>query len=124
MSTCRLTPGTAIACSRTCRAGSPRRAYAELGDRHVAYVAGKPSGAGGETQLRIRNLATEADKPVYRARSGGANAANITRPSYIAAPAGFVEHRQHEPGRACVDDTGRNYCTVELSGPLTFGLQP
>jgi len=152
--------------------------YAELGDSHVAYVAGKPSGAGGETQLRIRNLATEADKPVYRARSGGANAANITRPSYIAAPAGFVFARTNmgsqagnrlvrytlrgsklaydrgsasyistawagaqlgavttsviggsesidstSPG-ACVDDTGRNYCTVELSGPLTFGLQP
>jgi hypothetical protein len=150
---------------------------AELGNRHVAYVAQKPYGAGGEQQLRIRNLATGADKQVYRARSGGANSANITRPSYIAEPEGFLFARTNmgsgggnrlirytlrgakldydrgspfyistawvdaqlgavttdvvggsesidstSPG-ACTD-TGRTYCTVQLSGPLTFGLQP
>jgi len=150
---------------------------AELGDRHVAYVASKPYEAGGETQLRIRSLYTKADKQVYRARSGGANIASITRPSYVAAPGAFVFARTNmgsgggnrlvrytlrssrlaydqgspffistawagaqlgavttsvvagsesgdstSPG-ACTE-VGRNYCTVELTGPLTFGLRP
>lgn len=157
------------------RRGSIR--YAELGDRHVAYVAPKPQGSGGELQLRIRNLATGADKTVYRARSGGANFASITRPSYVAEPEGFVfartnmgssagnrlvrytlrgsklaydrgsasyistawanaqlgavttsviggsESTDSTSPDACVE-SGRNVCTVELSGPLTFGLRP
>ena len=151
--------------------------YAELGERHVAYVAPKPQGNGGELQLRIRNLSTGADKAVYRARSGGANIASITRPSYVAEPQGFVFARTNMGSQAgsrlvrytlrgsklaydrgsssyistawasaqlgavttsviggsestdstshdaCVD-MEKNVCTVELSGPLAFGLRP
>ena len=70
------------------RRGSIRSA--ELGDRHVAYVAARAYGAGSELQLRLRNLSTGTDRQVYRARSGGANFANITRPSYVAQPEAFV----------------------------------
>jgi hypothetical protein len=64
--------------------------HAELGDHHVAYVASAPTKFGGEQQMHIRNLSTGADRVVYRARSGGANFANITRASYVAKPAGFL----------------------------------
>jgi hypothetical protein len=71
--------------------------HAELGDRHVAYVVSAPTQFEGEQQMHIRNLSTGADKVVYRAGSGGANFANITRASYVAKPKGFLwartEHR-------------------------------
>jgi hypothetical protein len=66
--------------------------HAELGDRHVAYVTSgaTPGGAGGEMQMHIRNVATNADKVVYRARSGGSGFSSITRASYMAGPEGFM----------------------------------
>jgi hypothetical protein len=153
--------------------------YAELGNRHIAYVTSfsTPSSAGGEGQLRIRNLATGSDRLIHRARSGGANIASITRPSFVAEPEGFLFARTNmgsgggnrlirytlsgsvldyaagqsnyistawagttlgavttsaiggsesagstSPG-AC-SDAGVNYCSVVLTGPLSFGLKP
>lgn len=64
--------------------------HAELGDHHIAYGRWATSQYGGEQQLHIRNLTTGADRVVYRARSGGANFANVTRASYVAKPAGFL----------------------------------
>ena len=64
---------------------------AELGDRHVAYVESVAfRRVGGEGRVHIRQLASGADRVVYKARSGGANFANVTRPAYIAAPQAFV----------------------------------
>jgi hypothetical protein len=62
---------------------------AELGTRHIAYVESVPS-AWREVHVRIRNVSTGVDHRVYRAASGGANAADVTRPSYIASPEGFL----------------------------------
>jgi hypothetical protein len=62
---------------------------AELGPRHIAYVVSVPS-EWRELNLRIRNLRTGADRKVYRAASGGANEADVTRPAYVAEPEGFV----------------------------------
>lgn len=62
---------------------------AELGVRHIAYVESVPS-EFGELHVRIRNIRTGADRQVYRAASGGANAAGVTRPTYIDRPAGFL----------------------------------
>jgi hypothetical protein len=62
---------------------------AELGIRHIAYVESVPS-SFGEVRVRIRNIHTGADRLVYRARSGGANAADVTRPTYMASPEGFL----------------------------------
>jgi len=144
---------------------------AELGNRHVAYVEQVPAGFR-EVQVHIRNLSTGNDARVYRARSGGANAADVTRPSYIASPEAFVWARTNlgsgtgnrlvrytlrgskfayaqgspfynsaswagetlgaatastldngETQGACAD-VGRNYCVVELTGPLSFTLRP
>jgi hypothetical protein len=59
---------------------------AELGINHIAYV----QSAGRELDVHVRNLAGEADRIVYRARSGGANAAVVTRPTYMTKPQGFL----------------------------------
>jgi hypothetical protein len=145
--------------------------HAELGAKHVVYVlTGRgPISDDGTTFVRIRNLETGADKQIYRAVSGGANAARVTRPTYVGSPAGFFWARTNNgsgtgnrfvrytlrgstfsyakgvtpsinsaawagaalgavtatsltgddsPG-ACVD-AAKNYCQVQLSGPLTF----
>lgn len=62
---------------------------AELGTSHVAYVRTVPS-EFRELRVHVRNLRTGADKSVYRAKSGGANAADVTRPTLVASPAGFM----------------------------------
>jgi len=62
---------------------------AELGARHIAYVESVPSGFRA-LHLRVRNLSTGADRLVYKATSGGANAAGVTRPSYMSDPEGFM----------------------------------
>jgi hypothetical protein len=64
----------------------------ELGAKHIMYVVTGPGPISdeGAQYLRIRNLRTGADRQVYRAVSGGANAANITRPTYVAKPEGFL----------------------------------
>ena len=62
---------------------------AELATRHVAYVESVPS-EFREVRVRARNLRTGADRMVYRAKSGGANAADVTRPSFVAQPEGFL----------------------------------
>lgn len=60
---------------------------AELGIRHIAYVT---SASRFELHVRVRNLRTRADRRVHRARSGGANAAGVTRPAYAPSPDRFV----------------------------------
>jgi hypothetical protein len=65
-------------------------AGAELGNRQIAYVEQTRGFGFGESDVHIRNLATHADRLVYKAKSGGANLANVTRPTYDDAPEGFV----------------------------------
>lgn len=61
----------------------------ELGTSHVAYVRTVPS-EFRELRVHVRNIRTGADRMVYRAKSGGANAAGVTRPTFVARPAGFL----------------------------------
>jgi hypothetical protein len=68
---------------------------AELGIRHVAYVESVPA-EFREVHVRIRNIRTGADRRVYRAASGGANAADVTRPAYVDDPAGFLWARTNQ----------------------------
>jgi hypothetical protein len=141
---------------------------AELAIRHIAYVVNGPGFGFGEQDVHVRNIATHADRVVYRARSGGANSANVTRPTYVDAPERFVwartnlgsgagnrlvrytlggsklDYAQGDrfynstawagdafgaitsgalDGTAC-EDGGTNYCAVQLTGPLQFGLKP
>jgi hypothetical protein len=62
---------------------------AELGFSHVAYVESVPA-AFREVRVHNRNIRTGADRMVYRAKSGGANAADVTRPTFAASPQAFV----------------------------------
>ena len=64
----------------------------ELGVKHIMYVVTGPGPItdDGAQFLRIRNLRTGADRQVYRAVTGGANIANVTRPTYVAKPEGFL----------------------------------
>ena len=83
---------------RTVLVRNRRIVHAELGEKHVVYVLTGPGPISpeGATFIRIRNLATQADRRIYRAVSGGANAARVTRPTYVARPAGFFWTRTNQ----------------------------
>lgn len=85
----------------------------ELGTKHIMYVVTGPGpiSADGAQFLRIRNLRTGADRQVYRAVSGGANAANVTRPAYVAKPDGFLWARTNNGSGA-----GNRIVRYALSG--------
>jgi hypothetical protein len=59
---------------------------AELGIVQVAYV----EQSGNSLLVHVRNIGTGRDRVVYRATSGGANAAGVTKPAYGADFNGFV----------------------------------
>jgi hypothetical protein len=63
---------------------------AELGKDHVAYVEAVPQGRHGARNVHVRNVHNGRDAIVYRATSGGANTARVTKPTYVAAPEAFV----------------------------------
>jgi hypothetical protein len=64
-------------------------ASAELGITRIAYVEAL-STQWGELRVHVRNIRTGADRQVYRAASGGANEAGVTRPTYVDRPEGFL----------------------------------
>lgn len=59
----------------------------EMGVGHIAYVE-NVSTTFGTDRVRIHNVSTGADQGIYDAESGGANAAGVTRPTYVAG--GFL----------------------------------
>src|SRR5919197_4723466 len=59
---------------------------AELAIKQVAYV----EQSGASQLVHVRNISTGHDQVVYRATSGGANAANVTRPTHDPETAGFM----------------------------------
>jgi hypothetical protein len=59
---------------------------AELGITHVAYV----ELSGHTRSVHVRNISTGRDGVVYRATSGGLNAAGITKPAYDSELNGFM----------------------------------
>jgi hypothetical protein len=61
-------------------------AGAELAIKQVAYV----EQSGALTLVHVRNLSTGHDQVVYRAFSGGANDADVTRPTYDFDANAFV----------------------------------
>jgi len=65
---------------------------AELGMDHVVYIetAAGPISPDGEKRVRIRNLRTGAERQIYRAVSGGANDARVTKATYVDGPEAFV----------------------------------
>jgi hypothetical protein len=92
----------------------------ELGAKHIMYVVTGPGPISdeGAQYLRIRNVRTGADRQVYRAVSGGANAANVTRPTYVARPEGFLWARTNNGSGA-----GNRIVRYTLSGSkLSYAL--
>ena len=65
----------------------------ELGPKHLAY---SESATGGRRYVRIRNVRTGRDAVVYTARSGGANAADVTRPTATQDGTAFVWARTNQ----------------------------
>ncbi|HEX6619790.1 MAG TPA: hypothetical protein VF024_09040 [Solirubrobacteraceae bacterium] len=61
-------------------------AGAELAIKQVAYV----EQSGASLLVHVRNISTGHDEAVYRATSGGANEAGVTRPTYDDATNAFV----------------------------------
>jgi hypothetical protein len=59
---------------------------AELGITQVAYV----ERAGNSRLVHVRNIRTGRDQVVYRATSGGANSAGVTKPAYGGDFNGFL----------------------------------
>jgi hypothetical protein len=88
----------------------------ELGARHIAYVVSDPGPYQFRRQrLQLRNLRTGTVRNVYRAASGGANAANITRPAATDSLRGFVFVRTNQGS-----GTGNRIIRLDLSGDLTM----
>jgi hypothetical protein len=90
----------------------------ELGLKHVVYVVTSPGPISdeGTQSVRIRNLRTGAERQIYRAVSGGANAANVTRPTYVAAPDAFLWARTNNGSGA-----GNRFVRYTLRGArLTY----
>jgi hypothetical protein len=86
--------GNTTSASRGSRLLVRKRAIpsAELGRQHVVYIETGPGPISpqGEKRVRIRNLRTGAERQVYRAVSGGANDARVTRPTYVDKPEAFL----------------------------------
>ena len=64
---------------------------AELAIKQVAYV----ERSGSSELVHVRNISTGHDQAVYRATSGGANFAGVTRPTYDADTNAFVWARKN-----------------------------
>jgi hypothetical protein len=62
----------------------------ELGISHLAYVVRVPGASFGRSDVHVRTIRTGRDRTVYSARSGGANAAHVTKPSFMDDLSGFV----------------------------------
>ena len=80
---------------------------AELGITHVAYV----ELSGHRRSVHVRNLSTGRDGVVYRATSGGLNAAGITKPAYDSRLNGFVWARTN-----LGSGTGNRFVRYRLRG--------
>lgn len=109
----RLASITGTSRGRSVLVRNRRILYAELGERHVVYgVTGPgPISDEGATFLRILNIATKADRRIYKAVSGGANFARVTRPTYVATPAGFLWARTNQGS-----GTGNRFIRYTLRG--------
>jgi hypothetical protein len=85
---------------------------AELAIKQVAYV----EQSGASQLVHIRNISTGHDQVVYRATSGGANEANVTRPAYDAELNGFMWARTN-----LGSNTGNRFVRYQLPGSkLTY----
>jgi hypothetical protein len=87
-------------------------AGAELAIKQVAYV----ERSGLSLLVHVRNISTGHDQVVYRATSGGANMAGVTRPTYDPELNGFMWARTN-----IGSNTGNRFVRYQLPGSkLTY----
>jgi hypothetical protein len=79
----------------------------ELAIKQVSYV----EHSGNSRLVHVRNIRTGHDQVVYRATSGGANFAGVTKPAYGAEFNGFVWARTN-----LGSSTGNRFVRYQLSG--------
>jgi hypothetical protein len=85
---------------------------AELAIKQVAYV----EDSGSSELVHVRNISSGHDQVVYRATSGGANFAGVTRPTYDSQLNGFMWARKN-----IGSNTGNRLVRYQLPGSkLTF----
>jgi hypothetical protein len=85
---------------------------AELAIKQVAYV----EDSGSSELVHIRNISGGHDQVVYRATSGGANFAGVTRPTYDSELNGFMWARKN-----LGSNTGNRLVRYQLPGSkLTY----
>ena len=87
---------------------------AELAIKQVSYV----ERSGATSVVHVRNIATGHDQAVYRASSGGANFAAVTRPTYDPEANAFVWARKNLGA-----GTGNRIVRYQLPGSR-FGYAP
>jgi hypothetical protein len=80
---------------------------AELAIKQVAYI----EQSGNARLVHVRNLSTGHDQVVYRAASGGANSAGVTKPGYGSEFNGFVWARTN-----IGSNTGNRIVRYQLTG--------
>jgi hypothetical protein len=80
---------------------------AELAIKQVAYVEGSASAR----LVHVRNISTGHDQVIYRATSGGANFAGVTKPAYGSEFNGFVWARTNLGSQ-----TGNRIVRYQLTG--------
>ena len=80
---------------------------AELAIKQVAYL----QQSGGSDVVHVRNIASGHDQAIYGARSGGANFASVTRPTFDADTNAFVWARKN-----LGSGTGNRIVRYTLSG--------
>jgi hypothetical protein len=89
----------------------------ELAASRLAYIVTDRSGATRDVHVRTLK-AGGSDKLVYHARSGGANAANVTRPSLSDTAASFMWVRTNDGS-----ETGNRIVRYTISsGKLAYAL--
>jgi hypothetical protein len=85
---------------------------AELAIKQLAYV----EQSGSRQLVHVRNISTGHDQVVYRATSGGANAANVTKPAYDDQLNDFMWARTN-----LGSNTGNRFVRYRLTGSkLTY----
>ena len=90
----------------------------ELTWNRIAYVRVSEGIGFSEQDIHVRTLSGSSDKTVYKAKSGGANAADVTRPSLTEDLKAFVWARTNNGSGA-----GNRLVRYDISsGKLTYAL--
>jgi hypothetical protein len=90
----------------------------QLGAARVAYVVTDPGFGFGRESIHVLQRSSGSDRVIYRAQSGGANSARVTRPSWDERTVGLYWARTNDGS-----GTGNRYVRWSAStGSLRYAL--